>query len=364
MHLLEAGNTKVLLDCGLYQGRREEARQRNSHFPFHPHQIDAVIVSHAHIDHCGNLPTLVRQGFAGPIYCTPPTRDLLRIMLSDSAKIQEEDAAHLNIVRNYAEPWVQPLYTHHDVDRALRQVVAVPYEHGDANSAAGCGSGSSRPGTSSGRPSSTSPPPARTGRGRSPSPATSAGGTCRFSSRPPRSRRPTCWSARAPTATGCTSSIDETVEKLYAVVRETVDRDGKVLIPAFSLGRTQLIIHILQQGLRDGPHPAGAGLRGQPARGGRRRRLPGPPEQPRTRRSAGPVARGARHPRRRRRDVRPRVRGEHAADDPAGAVRRHRLERHVRRRADRRPPEADTWTTRAAASCWSATRRPARPAGG
>src|SRR5438094_9489748 len=113
MHLLEAGNAKVLLDCGLYQGRREEARERNSHFPFHPHLIDAVVVSHAHIDHCGNLPTLVRQRCAGPIYCTPPTRDLLRVILSDSAKTQDEDAAHLTMFRNYAEPWVQPLHTHH-----------------------------------------------------------------------------------------------------------------------------------------------------------------------------------------------------------------------------------------------------------
>ena len=62
MHLVEVGNHKVLLDCGLHQGRREEARQRNGHFPFHPKQIDAVILGHAHIDHCGNLPTLVRQG--------------------------------------------------------------------------------------------------------------------------------------------------------------------------------------------------------------------------------------------------------------------------------------------------------------
>src|SRR5262249_7177551 len=127
MHLLEVGNHKILLDCGLHRARREEARQRNAHFPFHPHQIDAVLLSHAHIDHCGNLPTLVRQGFSGPVFCTPPTRDLLRVMLADSAKIQEEDAAHINIALNYAEPWVQPLYAHPDVERAFRQVVQVPY---------------------------------------------------------------------------------------------------------------------------------------------------------------------------------------------------------------------------------------------
>src|SRR5437899_423012 len=89
---------------------RRPTLSHNAHFPFHPHQVDAVVISHAHIDHCGNLPTLARQGFDGPVYCTPPTRDLLKVMLADSAKIQEEDAAHLNIARNYAEPWVQPLY--------------------------------------------------------------------------------------------------------------------------------------------------------------------------------------------------------------------------------------------------------------
>src|SRR3954466_10094303 len=95
MHLLEVGNHKVLLDCGLHQGRREEAPQRNAHFPFHPHQIDAVLLSHAHIDHCGKLPTLAPHPAAGPTYCAPPTRDPPRVMLADSAKIQEEDAAHL-----------------------------------------------------------------------------------------------------------------------------------------------------------------------------------------------------------------------------------------------------------------------------
>ena len=97
-------------------------------FPFHPKQIAAVLVSHAHIDHCGNLPSLIRHGFAGPIYCTPATRDLLAVMLADSAKIQEEDAAHLNIQRNYAEPFVEPLYTRADVDRVLNQVVPIDYD--------------------------------------------------------------------------------------------------------------------------------------------------------------------------------------------------------------------------------------------
>src|SRR5262245_50131077 len=88
MHLVEADGRKVLLDCGLFQGKRSEARERNSHFPFKPPKLDAVVLSHAHIDHCGNLPNLVRQGFRGPIYCTPATHDLTSVMLGDSAKIQ------------------------------------------------------------------------------------------------------------------------------------------------------------------------------------------------------------------------------------------------------------------------------------
>src|SRR5262245_34654798 len=77
MHLVEAAGRKFLLDCGLTLGNSPEARQRNKHFPFAPESIDAVVLSHAHVDHCGNLPNLVRQGFPGPIFCTPATRDLL-----------------------------------------------------------------------------------------------------------------------------------------------------------------------------------------------------------------------------------------------------------------------------------------------
>src|SRR5262245_8329592 len=128
MHLIEAEGRRVLLDCGLTQGRRDTARQRNLHFPFHPKQVDAVVLSHAHVDHCGNLPSLVRQGFAGPVYCTPPTRDLLGVMLEDSARIQEEEAAHDNIRRQYREPWQEPLYTRADADRAVERAAAVPYE--------------------------------------------------------------------------------------------------------------------------------------------------------------------------------------------------------------------------------------------
>src|SRR5947209_8292486 len=109
MHLVEAGRERILLDCGLFQGRRQESWQRNKEFPFAPSDIDAVVLSHAHIDHCGNLPNLVKRGFHGPIYCTPATRDLIAVMLADSAKIQEEDAAHLNRNKRPDEPTITPL---------------------------------------------------------------------------------------------------------------------------------------------------------------------------------------------------------------------------------------------------------------
>src|SRR5205085_851023 len=119
MHQVDAAGQRILLDCGLYQGHRAEARRRNSKFPFKPKDIDAVLLSHAHIDHCGNLPHLVREGFTGDIYCTSATRALAAVMLGDAAKIQEEDAAFLNRKRERGEPRIEPLFDGRDVFRTL-----------------------------------------------------------------------------------------------------------------------------------------------------------------------------------------------------------------------------------------------------
>src|SRR5207237_5379791 len=114
---------------GLVQGGgRAVAQERNRQFPFRPRDIDAVLLSHAHIDHCGNLPNLVQRGFAGPIYCTPATRALAAVMLGDAAKIHEEDAAYLNRRREKGEPKVEPLYTGREVYRTLLRLHAVPYD--------------------------------------------------------------------------------------------------------------------------------------------------------------------------------------------------------------------------------------------
>ena len=120
MHLVEAGGTHLLLDCGLFQGPREKAAEINSHFPFPPSSIDAVVLSHAHLDHCGNLPTLVCAGFKGPIYCTAATQDLAGLVLHDSAKVQHQNAHSINKLRQrQGQSPITPLYSSADVDRTI-----------------------------------------------------------------------------------------------------------------------------------------------------------------------------------------------------------------------------------------------------
>jgi metallo-beta-lactamase family protein len=128
MYLLEVNGRRLLLECGLFQGHRDESIQRNCCFPFDPRQLDAVVLSHAHIDHAGNLPNLVKQGYAGPIHCTPATRDLCGIMLVDSAHIQTDDAAFVSKKRARQKlPPVEPLYSIADAEKAVRLSVAADY---------------------------------------------------------------------------------------------------------------------------------------------------------------------------------------------------------------------------------------------
>lgn len=129
-HILHTEGARVLLDCGLFQGRRSETIQRNQQLGFRARDIDAIVLSHAHIDHSGALPRLYKQGFRGPIYCTPATRDLCAVMLEDSAEIQAQDAEYINrkIERNGVdmEP-VEPLYDQKDVVGTLGLMVNLPY---------------------------------------------------------------------------------------------------------------------------------------------------------------------------------------------------------------------------------------------
>lgn len=128
MHVVEIDGRRIMLDCGLYQGRRKKAFHINRELPFDAASIDAVVLSHAHIDHSGNLPSLIRAGFTGPIYCTSATRDLASRMLLDSAKIQGYDLKYVNRHRRKVgkQPF-EPLYTTHDVRGTIRRFVAVDY---------------------------------------------------------------------------------------------------------------------------------------------------------------------------------------------------------------------------------------------
>ena len=128
-HLLEINGQRLLLDCGLYQGRRSETYERNLKFPYDPRTVNAVILSHAHIDHAGNLPNLVQDGYDGPIYATRATVDLATIMMADSGRIQESDAQFVNkkrIARD--EEAIEPLYTEADAKRAAELFVGVDYD--------------------------------------------------------------------------------------------------------------------------------------------------------------------------------------------------------------------------------------------
>jgi len=127
--LINVNGKRILLECGLFQGRREESYQRNLNFLFDPQTIDLVILSHAHVDHSGNLPNLVKNGFKGPIYATPATIDLCKIMLRDSAYLQEKDLEWVNRIkqRNH-QPEIEPLYTIRDVEATIDQFAGVDYD--------------------------------------------------------------------------------------------------------------------------------------------------------------------------------------------------------------------------------------------
>ncbi len=128
-HLIETEGQKILLDCGLFQGRREEARQINQKLPFNPHELSGMVLSHAHIDHSGNIPSLTKNGYDGDIICTHATRDLCAVMLRDSGAIHEEDANFLNRHnKNNGGPLIKPIYTIIDAELALNRFVSHAYD--------------------------------------------------------------------------------------------------------------------------------------------------------------------------------------------------------------------------------------------
>src|SRR3989344_1861683 len=126
-YLIETEDFKLLLDCGMHQGKRDVANELNRKFPFDAGSVDAMILSHAHADHCGMIPVFVREGFAGKIYCTAPTADIAKFILEDSANIQEQDALYFNKHLQAGQKPIEPLYTEQDVKKTFSHFEPVPY---------------------------------------------------------------------------------------------------------------------------------------------------------------------------------------------------------------------------------------------
>jgi metallo-beta-lactamase family protein len=251
-HLVRAGGTTVALDCGLFQGRRAESRAKNEAPPVEdPSSLNALVLSHAHIDHAGRIPLLVARGFRGPIFATPATRDLCAIMLADSASIQEKDARFL---AKRGRPHVAPLYGERDVVQTMSQMVGVPYGRAlevapgmtatfhDAGHILGSASVTLdvRDGVAT-RRLVFSGDVGRSGLAiiRDPDPPRGAHAVIMESTYGNRDH----------------VSVDAARADLGRVVRDTVARGGRVLIPAFAVGRTQELIYDLRVLHDDGQIP-------------------------------------------------------------------------------------------------------------
>ncbi len=255
MHLFEVNGHRLLLDCGLYQGSRAETYERNLHFPFDPASIEVVILSHAHIDHSGNLPNLVKSGFTGAIWATPATRDLCVSMLQDSGHIQENDVEFVNKRRARAgEPPVAPLYTRADALASIANFVTVGY----------------------GRPVQVAPGVMLTffdaghilGSAIVQLDYQEDGQPRRLIFSGDLGRRglailrdPTLLDAADDVIMESTygdrlhQSPAEAQERLAAIIRQTFRQRGKIIVPAFAVGRTQEMVHALYRLNEEGDIP-------------------------------------------------------------------------------------------------------------
>ncbi|QOJ15514.1 MAG: MBL fold metallo-hydrolase [Planctomycetia bacterium] len=253
MHMLRVGDRWLALECGLYQGRRESSERKNREWPVPPRDVDAVILSHAHTDHAGRLPYLVNQGFEGPIYCTPATRDLCAIMLPDSAHIQQEDVYYVNKrrARKGLDP-IEALYDLHDALAAVHNMRTVSTNRWFAPipgvqvrfNEAGHMLGSAGVHVVFGDRPDASPSLYFTG------------DVGRFEAailHDPAPLPPADYVISESTYGGRVNEDPEVShDRVLEVISRTLARGGKVIMPSFAVGRTQTIIYYLQQHFAEG----------------------------------------------------------------------------------------------------------------
>lgn len=245
-HLLESGRQRVLLDCGLFQGHRHEALQKNMHLPFDPRGLAAVLLSHAHIDHSGGLPLLTKKGMTSSIHCTGPTADLCSIMLMDSAHLQEEDAKFFNKIHAKDGSRIEPLYDSSDAKAALDLLQRHEYEQDFAlgeNLAARFLNAGHVLG------SAMIQVDAQTDKGRRRIVFTGDLGRRQgLLMKPPAIAAQVDYLIIESTyGNRSHDPIDLAEKRLAEVVNETAAQKGKLLIPSFALERTQEILFILQR---------------------------------------------------------------------------------------------------------------------
>ncbi|MGB5846843.1 MAG: MBL fold metallo-hydrolase [Ignavibacteriaceae bacterium] len=247
-HLLFINGKKILLECGLFQGRRKDTYEKNKNFHFDPAEIDLMILSHAHIDHSGNIPNLVRNGFGGCIYATGATVDLCQIMLRDSAYLQERDIEWINKRRKKKnEEPIEPLYTLEDVETAMQNFIGVQYNRKiqlfpginvtfrDAGHILGSASILLEIEENDGRK-------LRLGFtgdvGRPVMPVIRT---------PNKLRDLDAIIMESTYGNRLHPPVEDVEEELAKVVRQCTKDGGKIIIPAFAVGRTQLLVYMLHK---------------------------------------------------------------------------------------------------------------------
>lgn len=246
-HLLTVNAKKILLECGLFQGRRKDTYEKNKNFNFDPKEIDALILSHAHIDHSGNIPNLVKNGFNGPIYATSATIDLCKIMLKDSAYLQERDVEWLHKKRkNNNHQSAEALYTVEDVENSLNNFVPVEY-----NTATEIFPGTIAIFQDAGHILGSASILLEVEEG---------GRNIRFGfsgdigrhempiiNDPDYLRDLDVLIMESTYGNRIHTHSDEVEEEVAKIIREVYDRKGKIIIPAFAVGRTQLLVYVLHK---------------------------------------------------------------------------------------------------------------------